>query len=981
MSRPRLTTRLSAGGLVLVEASGGAGKSVLIADAAHETSRHTITVRCSGEHAGADLFATDLVAGLTASGLPGPDALGEGDDAHRVVVTAMAAAPGGVLVAVDDAHHLGPPSFDLLARLAERLRPVDTVIVAGRDLASSGLGPVAGDILRDDDLSLDTDEQAALARGFGLTFDASARAAFDRVTGGRAALAALLGARLSGSTDPALELARIGAYPVVFQPLVDAALGTLADDERAAIVQFAHIGFASPELTAALGHPDLIGAVRRAGLPVEELPGAWWSIADSVREVVASGADPDPDAVRAVARALIRAGEPLRASALFIDAGRPDDAARVLTGLPSTSFGPADHAPLDALVDRLPGDVLAANPSVLLHAARTAHLAGRLHRRADLLRRAATAAAAHGDPCVARAIEAESLRERVREGDYTGGRRRALEVLDRCEPSETTTRAALLHAAGSAAVRLGDSREGERLLGEAVELYRRVGDAAGLADALIGLGYSVHCFAGEYDLAVERLREALEIDGLAPTLRAAAVAMVAEAYECAGRLEDAARAASLAVDLATRVGNVRLTGYAHWELARLAAARGDHAALVDALRATEAHRGDWFDHRAGGQYLAEAAELLSRVGDDAGARRYLERARAHPASVVGLCDLAEAALEARHGDPDRALVLVGTARAGVDPSPRNALMLALVQARAYLRAGDGRLAAAAAEVFDLGAALGAPDLPYAVDAALAGDIVGLAVEHGSDAAVRAWDAGHRAHVVVLGGCEVRLSGRPVPLPPGRVRALIGALAVHGGRAPVDVVLEALWPDEPPDHSRVLLRKLLSKTNSLLGEEIVTREGSDVLRFVEGTGVDAEDFADDARRALASADTDGPAAAVRARIALSRYRGDLLPDERYAEWAIVPRERLRARRRALLDLLLGEAERRRDLAVALELIEELIVADPDDEDRYLHAARLLLAAGQSGRARDYLRRADDALARLELPRSPAHEGLRAATGRH
>src|SRR5262249_37886290 len=157
------------------------------------------------------------------------------------------------------------------------------------------------------------------------------------------------------------------------------------------------------------------------------------------------------------------------------------------------------------IVTALPAAVVRAHPELLLHTARTAHLVGRFHRRLEALEQAAALLAESDDRALARAVESELVREQVREGRYAEGLARAVELLGECEPSEYTTRAALLHAAGSATVRMGDMRRAERYLDESVDLYRQAGDLAGLADALIGLGYSVYCYAGEYDLAIARL--------------------------------------------------------------------------------------------------------------------------------------------------------------------------------------------------------------------------------------------------------------------------------------------------------------------------------------------------------------------------------------------------------------------------------------------------------------------------------------------
>jgi DNA-binding SARP family transcriptional activator len=106
-----------------------------------------------------------------------------------------------------------------------------------------------------------------------------------------------------------------------------------------------------------------------------------------------------------------------------------------------------------------------------------------------------------------------------------------------------------------------------------------------------------------------------------------------------------------------------------------------------------------------------------------------------------------------------------------------------------------------------------------------------------------------------------------------------------------------------------------------------------------------------RRAAAAGD-HSTALAV-ARVALARYRGDLLPDERYEAWAATRREGLRRQRLMLLDLCAHAAERAGDLDEAVRLLREGIELDPTDEDRYLQATDILLRQGSRGAARRVL----------------------------
>jgi DNA-binding SARP family transcriptional activator len=94
----------------------------------------------------------------------------------------------------------------------------------------------------------------------------------------------------------------------------------------------------------------------------------------------------------------------------------------------------------------------------------------------------------------------------------------------------------------------------------------------------------------------------------------------------------------------------------------------------------------------------------------------------------------------------------------------------------------------------------------------------------------------------------------------------------------------------------------------------------------------------------------------ARAALARYGGDLLPDDPYEPWAELPRLRLRNHALGLLDLCADWAAQADDLDEAVRCLERAIELAPDEEERYLNAARHLLTQGRRGAARRMVQRA-------------------------
>ena len=153
---------------------------------------------------------------------------------------------------------------------------------------------------------------------------------------------------------------------------------------------------------------------------------------------------------------------------------------------------------------------------------------------------------------------------------------------------------------------------------------------------------------------------------------------------------------------------------------------------------------------------------------------------------------------------------------------------------------------------------------------------------------------------LLGGFEVELDGRTVPALAwrhGRAGDLIKLLALTPGhRLHREQVIDRLWPGLPVDAGGANLRKATHHLRRALGtaEPVVIDAGFVALCPDWAATVDVEAFETAAKEALGR----GPDACA---VAAALYRGDLLPDDPYAEWAFEPRERLRLRHLQLLKL--------------------------------------------------------------------------------
>jgi predicted ATPase/DNA-binding SARP family transcriptional activator len=204
-------------------------------------------------------------------------------------------------------------------------------------------------------------------------------------------------------------------------------------------------------------------------------------------------------------------------------------------------------------------------------------------------------------------------------------------------------------------------------------------------------------------------------------------------------------------------------------------------------------------------------------------------------------------------------------------------------------------------------------------------------------------------VTLLGGFSVRVGSRPVPgswrLRKSKTLVKLLALA-DGHRAHRDVLAGVLWPGLDPAAAANNLhqalhaaRRALALDSSRSADALCLRDDIVSLWPDADLIVDADVFAAAAQRALRSGAVEDYEAARKL------YAGELLPEDRYADWAAPHRERLAALHEALTAgqarALLGG--RRPEEAVAL--LEPLAADRRSDEP--LHRA-LMEALDQAGR---------------------------------
>jgi predicted ATPase/DNA-binding SARP family transcriptional activator len=167
------------------------------------------------------------------------------------------------------------------------------------------------------------------------------------------------------------------------------------------------------------------------------------------------------------------------------------------------------------------------------------------------------------------------------------------------------------------------------------------------------------------------------------------------------------------------------------------------------------------------------------------------------------------------------------------------------------------------------------------------------------------------------------------------------------------VMEFLWPGRDPSASaNNLYRTLYALRRTLdqaLGDgasdEVFTFKAG-VLNLAESTWVDVEHF-----ERLCAQGEQAPQVKRRALLeeALELYGGDLLPAERYADWTLTWRTRLRRQRRqASLDLA-ALARETHEYNRAIELLAPLLDDEPTDEPVHRELMRAYALAGRRNAA--------------------------------
>ena len=686
MARARLVRDVGAQPVTLVHAHGGWGKSTLAVEAA---GRHV------GEVVWVDLRDVELApSGLLArildplglDGMVGDDVPTDLGGGTAELVTTLRTRLGRrrtpTLVVVDEITDAAWPAVLVLARglpdhhrlLALSRRPPPDQPDGAALLDGAALAFTVEEfllLLRD---QVPAGLPSVMAEGMWAA------------TGGWPTALRSVAAALGRATAP-LELGRrLLADNVVLDALVEDLLAPLDADVVDALRRAAALPLLDRRTARQLGLVDAIAAAQEAGLPWQTPQVGPWLLPDPVRDLLVDGEPLPLPFLRDVAEVHRRHGLHLPAARLALREGHPDLAAQVLADAPAAELAEAFKPSVLALIDSLPDPARSAHPWLDVQVARLLTASARYADRNAFVE---ARAGAHDDPDVAAALEAERFRDLAYFAPTPDpadiARIEALlgEVTDLSTRSRLEQGLALLLARRDG---VGAAEAGLRRAAEAAE---RAGEAGQAALVLRDLAWVVLLEQGRLRQVVETFDRVEAM--LGPDTRTTSWRINrADTLLTLGELDAAEADLDVAARLAELHHDDQHVAYAAWARATLESMREAPMRTLAAVQRAEAMAGDWAGTVTGVLFAAQCADALARAGLEAEARQRLAVAEARRDEDPRAVDVAAVGVEARLGDPVRALALLdGLDMDDMEPFevPRLMLLGALARQRAGAPAG------------------------------------------------------------------------------------------------------------------------------------------------------------------------------------------------------------------------------------------------------------------------------------------------------
>lgn len=210
-------------------------------------------------------------------------------------------------------------------------------------------------------------------------------------------------------------------------------------------------------------------------------------------------------------------------------------------------------------------------------------------------------------------------------------------------------------------------------------------------------------------------------------------------------------------------------------------------------------------------------------------------------------------------------------------------------------------------------------------------------------------------VRVLGGFQVSVGERAVDDASWRLtkaRSLVKLLALSPAYSlHREQAIDVLWPDLSPEAGANNLHQVLFAARRALAALAADGDAPTIqfqrqilsLKAPDGIWVDVDAFEELAAEATLSDDITA------SYDALAVYAGDLLPEDRYEDWAAERRERVRDRYLMVLARLARLHEEQGEYQPAIDVLRRLITADPAQEQSHVALMRLYALTGRPQQA--------------------------------
>jgi predicted ATPase/DNA-binding SARP family transcriptional activator len=242
--------------------------------------------------------------------------------------------------------------------------------------------------------------------------------------------------------------------------------------------------------------------------------------------------------------------------------------------------------------------------------------------------------------------------------------------------------------------------------------------------------------------------------------------------------------------------------------------------------------------------------------------------------------------------------------------------------------------------------------------------------------------GRALRVHLLGGFRIAVGDSdvdPTQWPLRKARSLVKMLALAPDhRLHREQLMDALWPELEPVAASNNLRKALHVARRGLAATSDRPERDSYLRLDDGVltlAAPGQAWVDVNAFEQAAAEARRTGALDDHRAATDLYRGDLLPEDQYEEWAADRRRALREQYLSLVADMADGLERAGRVAEAIEALERVVAMEPAREDAHVRLVRAYAGAGRRHHALRQFRVMREVLSRdLGVEPDPASQRL-------